>query len=177
MESTSSMQLLESLEPRGIYVVTYLGSRILFLWVCPVALWTCTNSWYVVMVSFAVYLYALLERRWKIDFLNLLFYAFTYYHLGLVLREIASIHLLPTFSTPFRIFCTIAVSPLWLSSHVGVLIWVSIIMQKLFHAFDYNVHQCFLKLWFALLTSITGTCQKYFICLDIYCCKTYLDRP
>lgn len=24
-----------------------------------------------------------------------------------------------------------------------------------------------------MLTSITGTCQKYFICLYIYCCKTY----
>lgn len=30
-----------------------------------------------------------------------------------------------------------------------------------------------LKLQFALLTSITGTCQKYFICLHIYCYKTY----
>lgn len=55
----------------------------------------------------------------------------------------------------------------------GVPIWVSVILQKLFHGFDYIVHWHLLKLQFALFTSITGTCQKYFICLHIYCCKTY----
>lgn len=74
------------------------------------------------------------------------------------------------FSTPLR---TSALSPLWPSSQAGLLIWVLVMAQKLFCAFDYVVHWHLLKLQFALLTSITGTCQKYFICLHIYCSKTY----